>query len=176
MPTGVVSHQAPGLLLKIKFPYRFDGTALCISALVPDLNLILDPFLPFSFRNISHSLLGLLLYNIPLTLILTILFCAYIGPFIARIAKRDHKIYTPLKFFGVDEWDKLKRKKYGKKFIFVALYSALIGGLTHLLLDLPAHSQIELFFPIIIQSPDFLLYSIVDFGSINIGPIIMLEK
>ena len=47
----------------------------------------------------------------------------------------------------------------------------MIGGLTHLLLDLPAHGTIEIFFPIILQSPDFLLYSIIDFGSINIGPI-----
>ncbi|MFW9828338.1 MAG: DUF4184 family protein [Candidatus Thorarchaeota archaeon] len=171
MPTGVVSHQAPGLLIKVKFPHKFDGTALCISALVPDLNIFLDPFLPFSFRDISHSLLGLLLYNLPLTLILTILFCRYIGPFIARFAKSDHRIYKPLKFFGIDEWNIMKRKKYGKKFLLIASYSALIGGLTHLLLDLPAHGQVELFFPIIMQSPEFLLYSIIDFGPINIGPI-----
>ncbi len=37
------------------------------------------------------------------------------------------------------------------------------------LLDLPAHATIELFFPIILQSPDNLLYSIIDFGPINIG-------
>ena len=45
----------------------------------------------------------------------------------------------------------------------------MIGGLTHLLLDLPAHETIEFFFPIIMQSPDFLLYSIKDYGTINIG-------
>ena len=47
----------------------------------------------------------------------------------------------------------------------------MIGGLTHLLLDLPAHEYIELFYPIILQNPDILLYSIVDFGPINIGPM-----
>jgi len=30
MPSGVISHQAPGLALKIKYPSRFDGTALCL--------------------------------------------------------------------------------------------------------------------------------------------------
>ena len=173
MPSGVISHQAPGLFLKIKYPDKFDGTALCLSAFVPDLNIIVNPFLPFSFRSVTHSLLGLFIYTIPLTIILTILFCTYIGPFVANIAKRESRIYKPLKYFGTDEWDNLKKKKYSKRFFIVAAYSALIGGLTHLLLDLPAHGSIELFFPIVMQSPDFLLYSIVDFGPINIGPFII---
>jgi len=171
MPSGVISHQAPGLALKIKYPKRFDGTALCISTLVPDLNVIIDPFIPFSFRNITHSLLGLFIYTIPLTIILTIIFCTYIGPFVANLANRNSKIYKPLKYFGIDKWDNLKKKEYNRRYFTVASYSALIGGLTHLLLDLPAHEYIEIFFPIIFQSPDILLYSIVDFGPINIGPI-----
>ncbi len=169
MPSGVISHQAPGLLIKIKYPSRFDGTALCLSTLVPDLNILVDPFLPFSFRDFTHSLLGLLIYNIPLTIILTIIFCRNIGPFIANLAKRDNVIYKPMKYFGVDEWNNLKKKKYNKRYFIVASYSAFIGGLTHLLLDLPAHENIELFFPIILQNPDFLLYSIIDFGPITIG-------
>jgi hypothetical protein len=52
----------------------------------------------------------------------------------------------------------------------VASYSALIGGLTHLLLDLPSHQIVELFFPwIILPSPDFLLIPIIDQGIITIG-------
>ncbi|MFX1594247.1 MAG: hypothetical protein ACFFCL_16270, partial [Promethearchaeota archaeon] len=74
-------------------------------------------------------------------------------------------------YFGLDEWDNLRRKQYNRRFFVVALYSAFIGGLTHLLLDLPAHESIELFFPIIIPSPDILLFSIVDFGPFNIGPL-----
>jgi hypothetical protein len=170
MPSGVISHQAPGLFLKIKYPKKFDGTALCISTLVPDLNVIFDPFLPFQFRDFTHSLLGLLIYTIPFTLILTFIFCRYIGPFVANLAKKDNKVYKPLKYFGLDDWDSLSKKKYKRKYFIVASYSALIGGLTHLLLDLPSHKYIELFFPIILQNPDILLYSIVDFGAINIGP------
>ncbi len=169
MPSGVISHQAPGLLIKIKYPSKFDGTALCLSTLVPDLNVLIDPFLSFSFRNLTHSLLGLIIYTIPLTIILTIIFCRNISPFVAKIAKRDNVIYKPLKYFGVDEWDNFKKKKYNKRYFIVASYSALIGGLTHLLLDLPAHEYVELFFPIILQNPNFLLYSIIDFGPITIG-------
>ena len=169
MPSGILSHQAPGLILKVKYPNKFDGTALCISTLVPDVNVIFDPVLPFTFRNITHSLLGLVLFSLPLTLILTMIFCTYIGPFYANLAKRNGIFAKPLKYFGIDQWDNLKKKKYNRRFFIVASYSALIGGLTHLLLDLPAHEINEIFFPLIVQSPDILLYSIKDFGTINIG-------
>ena len=139
--------------------------------IVPDINLIFEPFFPFPFRNITHSLLGLVILTIPLTIIFTIIFCTYIGPFLSTLANKDTKTYKPLKYFGLNEWNNLKKKKYNKRFFIVASYSALIGGVTHLLLDLPAHAIIELFFPIILQSPDILLYSLVDFGPINIGPI-----
>ncbi len=171
MPSSIFSHQAPGLLLKIKYPRKFDGTALCISTLVPDFNLLVNPFLTFDFRNITHSLLGLLIFTIPLTIILTMLFSRYIGPFIANIAKRGSRIYKPLRYYGLDEWDHLKKKKYNRRYFVVASYSAFIGGLTHLLLDLPAHKYNLMFFPLVMLNPDFLLYSIKDFGIITIGPI-----
>jgi hypothetical protein len=173
MPSGVVSHQAPGLLLKVKYPKKFDGTALCIGTLVPDLNALIDLFFPYYFRNITHSFLGLFIYTVPLTLILTILFCKFIGPFVANIAKRESRIFKPLKFFGIDDWDVFKNKKYNSKFFIVATYSALIGGLTHILLDLPAHKYNVLFFPIITLSPDILLYSIIDFGPLHLGPFVI---
>ena len=169
MPSSVLSHQAPALILKIKYPKKFDGTALCISTFVPDINVFFNPFLPFNFRNFTHSLLGVVLLTIPLTLVLTVIFCRKIGPFFANLAKKNGILSKPMKYFGLDQWDNLKKKKYNRRFFIVASYSALIGGLTHLLLDLPAHATIELFFPIILQSPDILLYSIIDFGPITVG-------
>ena len=175
MPSGLFSHQAPGLILKIKYPNKFDGTALCISTLIPDLNVIIDPFLPFTTRHITHSLLGLVVLTVPLTLISTIIFCTYISTFCANLAKKSGILFRPMKYFGADEWDNLKKKRFNKRYFVVASYSALIGGLTHLLLDLPAHATIEIFFPLILQSPDILLYSIIDFGPINIGQM-QLER
>jgi hypothetical protein len=171
LPNSLISHQAPGLFLKSKYSTKFDGTALCISAFVPDLNLLIGFFFDFSVRNFTHSLLGQVIYNIPLTIILTMVFCRYISPFVSRIAKRKSRIYSPLRFFGIDEFDKLNKKQFNKKFFFVASYSALIGGLTHILLDLPAHEQNMLFFPLVMPNPDFLLYTLIDFGPIYIGPI-----
>ena len=169
MPSSILSHQAPGLVLKIKYPRKFDGTALCISTFVPDIGVILNPFFAFNTRDFTHSLLALIIFTLPLTILFTIIFCNHIAPFCAKIAKKNGILSKPMKYFGLDEWDNLKKKQFDKRFYIVTSYSALIGGLTHLLLDLPAHATIELFFPIILQSPDILLYSIIDFGTINIG-------
>ncbi len=170
MPSSVLSHQAPALLIKLKYPNRFDGTALCISTFIPDIDVIIDFFLPFSIRGITHSLLGLILWTIPLTIILTIVFSRYIGPLCATIAKKESVLFKPLRYFGIDEWSNLKNKSYNSRFFLVAFYSALIGGLTHLLLDLPSHAEIKLFYPwIILQSPDFLLYTIKEGSIIYIG-------
>ena len=161
MPSAIFSHQAPGLVLKIKYPDKFDGTALCISTFVPDLTAIIDLFLPFTLRGISHSFLGLIYYTIPLTLLLTLLFRKYILPYISQVAKRGGKLSKPLSYLGIDVWDKLRNKKYDRKSLIIAIYSAFIGGFTHLLLDLPSHEYIEFFFPwAIFLSPDILLYSI----------------
>ena len=166
MPSSILSHQAPVLPLKIKYPHKFDGTALCLSTFLPDLNVIFEPFFPYSFRDITHSLFGLIIWTLPLTIIMTIIFSKYLSSFLANIAKNS-RILT---YFGIDQLGYLKEKRYNRKFFKIAFYSAIIGGLTHLLLDLPSHENIELFWPwVIFQSPDFLLYSIIDFGSVEVG-------
>ena len=40
MPSSILSHQAPGLALKTRFPKKFDGIALCLGTFIPDLNFI----------------------------------------------------------------------------------------------------------------------------------------
>ena len=167
MPSSLFSHQAPGLILKLKYPKKFDGTALCIGTIIPDINVMFNPFLSFEFRDFTHSLLGLIILVIPLTIFLTILFSKFFGPFLAKMAKN----FRPMRYLGIDKFENLKKKKFNKKFFIVGIYSALIGGLTHLLLDLPAHENIELFFPLILQSPEILLYSIMDYGTFSIGQI-----
>ncbi len=169
MPSAIFSHQAPGLALKIKYPDKFDGTALCISTFAPDLTAIITPFLPFALRGFSHSLLGLFYYTIPLTLLLTVLFRRQIFPYLSRVAKKGGILSKPLNYLGIDAWDKLKNKKYDCKSLMVAIYSAFIGGFAHLLLDLPSHEYIELFFPwVILQSPQILLYSLSQWQNYNL--------
>jgi len=170
MPSSIISHQAPAFVIKLKYPRKIDGTAICISTFVPDLNVFVDFLLPGFFRNLTHSLIGIIIWTIPITLLFTILFSQYIAPYLSKIAKKDIWILTPLKYFGIDKWDQLKLKKINRKFYFIATYSALIGGLTHLLLDVPAHEYIELFFPfIILKAPDFMSIPLAYHGTITIG-------
>jgi len=158
MPSSVLSHQAPALFLKVKYPKKFDGTALCMSTFVVDLSVIAEFFVPFNLRNISHSFLGLFIWTIPLTLLFTIIFSKLFAPGISAIAKKNFFLFKPLRYFGVDSWDNLKLKRIDKRFLLIASYSALIGGITHLLLDIPSHEYVELFYPLnILKSPDFLL-------------------
>ena len=169
MPSVIFSHQAPGLALKLKYPKKLDGTALCIGTIVPDLTSIIDFFFPFSLRGISHSLLGLLYYTVPLSLLLVLIFRQKIAPFLARIAKKEGKLSKSLNYLGMETWDNLKNKKYNRKSIIVAIYSVLIGGLIHILLDLPSHEYVELFFPFLIfKSPEILLFSLVQWPSYNL--------
>ncbi len=166
MPNSL-SHQAPGLLIKMKYPKRIDGTAICLSAFVPDLNVFFEPFMPFPFRHVTHSLLGLLIWGAPITILLTIIFSNYIGPRMSEIAKKEGKFYRIMSYFGFDELHYLKKKKFNKRFYFVAFYSALIGGLTHLLLDLPAHRYNELFFPwALFLIPEILRVTVIEFNRI----------
>lgn len=165
MPSPIISHQAPALFIKIKYPKRIDGTAICIGALVPDLHEIFW----LGIRPLTHSFLGLFTWTAPLTILLTMLFCRYIGPIISNFAKKERLISKPLQFFGVDSWNILKKKVFNKQFFIVAFYSALIGGLTHLLFDLPAHKNVTLFYPWTFPVPNFLLTTVIDFGTISIG-------
>jgi len=83
-----------------------------------------------------------LLLGIPLTIFLTIGFSLYFGPFLAKIANQKGFLFNPMRYIGIDKLDNLKNKKIDKRFFLVSFYSALIGGLTHLLLDLPSHGNI----------------------------------
>lgn len=171
MPLSIFSHQAPGLALKVKFPKIFDGTALCLGALIPDFNFIFDFFFPINFYAITHSLIGQLIWTIPLAIIATYIFSRFLGPFCARIASKKGKLYEPLRYFGVDQWKHIKNKNYSRNSWIIITYSALIGGITHILLDWPAHKYVYLLYPWIVgPNFDFLFYSIVDYGMITIGP------
>ncbi|MBN1802394.1 MAG: DUF4184 family protein [Candidatus Lokiarchaeota archaeon] len=172
MPSSIFSHQAPCLPLKIKYPNKFDGTALCLASVIPDIFLLVNYILGVDLRLISHSLIGQLILTVPFTILATVLFCKYIGPLCARIANGKWFILKPLKYFGVNDWNLLKNKQFNRRFFIVASYSALIGGITHLLLDWPSHAQVEILYPWFVwTNPNFLLVSITDFSTIPKGSV-----
>jgi membrane-bound metal-dependent hydrolase YbcI (DUF457 family) len=171
MPNAFFSHQVPGLLIKSKFPRWIDGTAICIAAMVPDLNVFVDLFSSFRFRNLTHSLLGLVIWGFPITIILTLIFANYISSKIAKISEKQGFIFKIMRFLGFDEFKFIKKKKFTLKFILIVFYSSLIGGFTHLVLDLPAHGNIEMFFPLVLQNASFLLTPIAQYNPITLGPL-----
>lgn len=163
MPNSI-SHQAPALYLKMKFPKLIDAPAICIGAIVPDLTLLF-----FDLRLISHSLLGQLYWTVPITFILTILFTKYFAPFISKIAQKHGFVPKVMTYFGFDEWHIFASKKFNRRVILCVLYSSVIGGLTHILLDLPSHRAIELFYPwAVFRNLDFLWIPLADWGTISI--------
>ena len=171
MPSSVFSHQAPGLLIKIGYPKKFDGTALCLGALIPDFNFIFDSFLDTNVYVFTHSLIGQFLWTIPITIIATLIFSRYIGPLCARIASKKSRFYEPLRYFGVDQWNLLKKKKYLRKSWLIISYSAFIGGITHILLDFPAHKYFTILFPWFVGlNFQIFQYSLLNYGTIIVGP------
>jgi hypothetical protein len=141
MPNPIITHQAPALYLKMKFPKWIDGVAICFGAFVPDLALTIE------IRHVTHSLIGQLFWTVPISIILNLFFRRYVASILSNIARKNGFIPKIMRYFGVDDWEKVKYRKFDKKFFLIALYSALIGGLTHLLLDFPSHPSIELFYP-----------------------------
>lgn len=170
MPFSLLSHQAPALVLKVEFPRKFDGTALCFGTLIPDFNFIFDFFFPINFYAFTHSLVGQILWTTPLVIIATYIFSKYLSSFIAKIASKKSKIFQLLRYFGVDQWKYIKDKKFSWQLLFVITYSAFIGGMFHILLDWLSHSNVYILYPWIYgPNYEFLSYSIVNWGIITIG-------
>ena len=69
MPVTFPAHQGLIVPLKLRWPTAIDGTALCIGAAAPDLAYPLGSWLNAG----SHTLLGLIVWALPVTLGLTTL-------------------------------------------------------------------------------------------------------
>lgn len=63
MPLGVLAHQGIVLPLKIKFVARFDGTALCVSSFIPDLEWVIYLFYAGIAPRTFHSVGELVLHG-----------------------------------------------------------------------------------------------------------------
>ncbi|MBY9004613.1 MAG: DUF4184 family protein [Candidatus Lokiarchaeota archaeon] len=163
MPSFLISHQAPAFLIKLKYPKKIDLVAICIGTIIPDLNL----FSSILNRNFTHSFIGIIIVTVPLTIFLSIMFIKYLSPLISWISVQKYFILKPLRFFGLDDLKYLKLQ-LNKKFFLIASYSALLGGLAHILLDMPSHPHIQFFYPIIIEVPILIENINLYFGSITI--------
>jgi hypothetical protein len=124
MPATILAHQALVLPLKLRWPARFSGLALCIGSMAPDLEFIFRLSDDWLF---SHTLAAQLYFSVPITLLLvwllTAVFMPVVLPFVQdhpRLRLHDLAALHPPSTMA--EW----------RLVGV---SALIGGLSHWLLD-----------------------------------------
>ena len=132
-------HPVPVWLLCMRYPRRFDFIALTVGAVVPDL---FEPFVLLGFigpewghRNWTHSLLGALTLDAGLALAGTVLVARpLLGWADRRWPSGLWSHFAGLELAASRRWS-------------VTLVSAWIGSLAHILVDVPAHSTLRLFFP-----------------------------
>jgi hypothetical protein len=130
MPATLLSHQALVLPLKLRWPHRFSGLALCIGSMVPDLEFIGRMADDWIF---SHTLTAQLWFTPPVTLLLVWLLAEVMLPALLPLVRdvqwlRLHDLAALRAPRGVREWT-------------VAACSALIGGVSHVLLDAITHGN-----------------------------------
>lgn len=123
MPVTAPAHQALVLPLKLRWPDRTDGTALCIGAASPDLGYAL-------FGVDSHSPVGVLLFAVPVTLLLTRALRA--GAAMGIAAQLPDGGPLRLHSYGVLP----QRRPAGQ----VTFWCALAGAASHVVLDAFTHS------------------------------------
>ena len=130
MPATLLSHQALVLPLKLRWPARFSGIALCIGSMAPDLEFIgrlHDDWL------LSHTVSAQFWFTVPLTALLvwvtTVLLIPALLPYVP-----DHAWWRPHDLAAIRPPQTLRA--WGR----VAV-SAWVGGMSHVLLDGVTHGN-----------------------------------
>ena len=130
MPATLLSHQALVLPLKLRWPARFSGIALCIGSMAPDLEFIgrlHDDWL------LSHTVSAQFWFTVPLTALLvwvtTVLLIPALLPYVP-----DHAWWRPHDLAAIRPPQTMRA--WGR----VAV-SAWVGGMSHVLLDGVTHGN-----------------------------------
>jgi hypothetical protein len=124
MPATILAHQALVLPLKLRWPRAFNGTALVIGSMAPDLEFIGRMSDDWLF---SHTLAAQGYFAVPLTLLLLWLLTRHVLPTVLPFVRdhpalRLHDLSALRPPRGPEEW-------------LVAALSAYVGGVSHWALD-----------------------------------------
>jgi Domain of unknown function (DUF4184) len=115
MPLTFPSHQALVLPFKARWPHSFDGVALCIGSMAPDLSYA---FLPLRIN--VHNVVGLFTWSLPITLGLMPITKNLFLPWLASA----HPALAPLRQAGSEQTTLIR-----------SCVCALIGSASHVLWD-----------------------------------------
>jgi hypothetical protein len=128
MPATIFAHQALVLPLKLRWPRHFNGLALCLGSMAPDLEFIgrmHDDWI------VSHTFGAQFYFSAPLAVLLTWLLTAVVLPPVLPFV-RDH---PRLRLHDLAAL----RPPRGRRGWIVAAYSAWLGGVSHWALDGVTH-------------------------------------
>jgi hypothetical protein len=176
VPSAFLSHQGIILPLKTRFPEKFDGTALVFGSMMVDFEYVILEIMKFlsvdAVIPLGHSFVGIFSWVLPISIFCSFLFSRWIGPAIASIVQKIENGHVILSYFGFDQLRLLKLKRFSFRWLWMSFYSALLGALSHLLLDLPSHEYIPWFHPfLLLETFDFMKIEIANYGTLTIGPI-----
>ena len=124
VPFTYFAHQVFVLPLKLARPRWFDGTALCIGSMAPDLAYAFDAS-PLEFR--SHTAVAQFTWTLPLTLLAT--FCLR---FLA--IPLGEQLPAPL---GLE----VQALSRSRRSLLMSTSSALLGGFSHVFIDGFTHAH-----------------------------------
>jgi uncharacterized protein DUF4184 len=119
----------------MRWPYAFDGVALVIGSTAPDQAYALFGWLPIPA---AHQWNGLFWFALPMALI-EVWLCRRAAPIVAaHIAalRRPRWLARLVDVFAIGDYGALRRRRHRW---WVTVYSALFGGVTHLVWDGLAH-------------------------------------
>jgi len=130
VPATILSHQALVLPLKMRWPHRFSGLALCIGSMAPDFEFIGRMTDDWIF---SHTISAQVWFTVPVTLALVWIVTRWLVPtllpYLAEIeCLRMHDLAVVRTPDTLREW------------VGVAC-SAWVGGMSHVLLDAITHGN-----------------------------------
>jgi hypothetical protein len=125
MPVTLFAHQVPTMGLKMARPTWFDGTALCIGSMTPDLAYSVSGYLGID----THDWDGLLALDIPLAIVITCI----VRWSTASVAAAH---LPDLGAFRLWSWRVIHRRQ--PTWLLTVLCCAL-GALSHLVLDSFTH-------------------------------------
>jgi hypothetical protein len=124
MPWMIPSHQAPVLPLKLWKPRAFSGLALCLGALAPDLDFILRITDDWA---ISHTFAAQIYFTVPVVMALHAVLTSLVFPWLVPLLPLGAPLYL--------EELRLVRPAAGPRACIRVAMSALVGGLSHIVLD-----------------------------------------
>ncbi len=138
MPLPLLAHQAPVLPLKLLRPSAWNGTALVIGSIAPDVEYVLLTGDLRAGRGFAHSILGQLVFCLPVTLAIVLLIGRLrLGEvLVARVGARFAWLVGAAT--DIRQAGGLRR----------ACASALVGSFSHVLLDKVTHRWLPHWLPI----------------------------